>query len=116
MHMQQAVDNPDLVQVTKQAAYALYRPEPPQHSKVPLNTHDAIRKYRMDPPRDVFTDDRRNRSNRVNDMRRMPQGRGHQRGRSYAGAGGMVSYLGTGDGNRTVKSKRDQEFVHGTGF
>ena len=38
------------------------------------------------------------------------------RGRSYAGNGGMVTYLGTGDGNRTVKSKRDHDFVHGTGF
>ena len=37
------------------------------------------------------------------------------RGRSYAGAGGMVSYLGTGDGNRTAKHKQN-EFVHGTGF
>ena len=38
VHMQQAHDNPDMVHMAKQAAYALYRPEPPQHSKIPLDS------------------------------------------------------------------------------
>ena len=120
VNMQNAHDDPGVP--AGKAAFALYRPEPPAHMKVPLDSQAAVRKYRMEPTPGVFSDDKRDRKYRhvgydsnFRHATKQVNRPTHMRGRTYAGPGGMVSYLGTGDGNR-IGNVKHNSFVHGTGF
>ena len=46
VNMQGAVDEQQHAE--KRAAFALYRPEPPHQTKIPLDSQTAVRKYRME--------------------------------------------------------------------
>ena len=59
VNMQNAHDDPGIP--ANRAAFALYRPEPPNHTRIPLDSQTAVKKYRMDPPQNVFSDDKRER-------------------------------------------------------
>ena len=118
--MQNAHDDPNMhMHNVHKAAFALYRPE--LHQKLPLDSQTAVRKYRMEHPQTQYQEGVRERQIRMmsHDQQFRHAGKGaHQRtgkGRSYGGNGGIVSYLGTGDGSRTVKNKNNS-LVHGAGF
>lgn len=87
------------------AAFALYRPEPPNQTKIPLDSQTAVRKYRMEQPNMLLNDhgDKRlrNFTHDTGFRTKQPQTRpGNMRGRSYGQQNGIVGYLGTGEGSR----------------
>ena len=59
MNMQNAHEDPGMP--VNKAAFALYRPEPPQHSRIPLDSQAAVKKYRMETQPNKYSDDKRER-------------------------------------------------------